>query len=64
MELRWFDVWKHVGFFAVSTTILLSFSKPGSSEKNQKDFLSEASIMGQFDHPNVIRLVGVVTESK
>ncbi|XP_066028543.1 ephrin type-B receptor 3-like [Pocillopora verrucosa] len=38
--------------------------RPGSSEKNQKDFLSEASLMGQFDHPNVIRLVGVVTRSR
>ncbi|XP_067029898.1 ephrin type-A receptor 3-like [Acropora muricata] len=37
--------------------------RPGSSEKNQKDFLSEASIMSQFNHPNVIRLVGVVTQS-
>lgn len=38
--------------------------RPGSSEKNQKDFLSEASIMGQFSHPNVIRLIGVVTQSR
>jgi len=38
--------------------------RPGSSEKNQKDFLSEASIMGQFHHPNVIRLIGVVTQSR
>jgi len=38
--------------------------RPGSSEKNQKDFLSEASIMGQFNHPNVIRLIGVVTQSR
>ncbi|PFX22075.1 Ephrin type-A receptor 3 [Stylophora pistillata] len=38
--------------------------RPGSSEKNQKDFLSEASLMGQFDHPNVIRLIGVVTQSR
>ncbi|XP_078374480.1 ephrin type-B receptor 1-B-like [Oculina patagonica] len=37
--------------------------RPGSSEKNQKDFLSEASIMCQFNHPNVIRLIGVVTQS-
>ena len=35
--------------------------KPGSSEKNKIDFLMEASIMGQFDHPNVIRLIGVVS---
>ncbi|KAL9970856.1 hypothetical protein ACROYT_G023307 [Oculina patagonica] len=38
--------------------------RPGSSEKNQKDFLSEASIMGQFTHPNVISLIGVVTQSR
>ncbi|XP_068700593.1 ephrin type-A receptor 5-like isoform X3 [Montipora foliosa] len=38
--------------------------RPGSDEKNQKDFLSEASIMGQFNHPNVIQLTGVVTQSR
>ncbi len=27
----------------------------------KNDFLTEASIMGQFDHPNVIKLYGVVT---
>lgn len=37
--------------------------KPGSSEKARCDFLTEASIMGQFDHPNVIYLQGVVTRS-
>lgn len=35
----------------------------GSSSKNTEDFISEASIMGQFRHPNVILLVGVVTIS-
>jgi len=30
--------------------------KPGSSEKARSDFLTEASIMGQFEHPNVIFL--------
>ncbi|KAI6227947.1 Ephrin type-A receptor 4 isoform X4 [Aphelenchoides besseyi] len=37
---------------------------PGSSLKARSDFLMEASIMGQFDHPNVIHLVGVVTKSE
>ena len=37
--------------------------KPGSSEKARVDFLTEASIMGQFEHPNVIFLQGVVTKS-
>ncbi|KAF6099218.1 EPH receptor B1 [Phyllostomus discolor] len=38
--------------------------KAGYSEKQRRDFLSEASIMGQFDHPNIIRLEGVVTKSR
>ncbi|XP_069775269.1 ephrin type-B receptor 2 isoform X2 [Narcine bancroftii] len=37
--------------------------KSGYTEKQRRDFLSEASIMGQFDHPNVIHLEGVVTRS-
>lgn len=35
--------------------------KAGYTEQQRRDFLSEASIMGQFDHPNIIRLEGVVT---
>uniref|UniRef100_A0A3Q3WYA9 receptor protein-tyrosine kinase n=1 Tax=Mola mola TaxID=94237 RepID=A0A3Q3WYA9_MOLML len=38
--------------------------KPGYSEKQRQDFLSEASIMGQFSHPNIIHLEGVVTKFK
>uniref|UniRef100_A0A8C5S6U9 receptor protein-tyrosine kinase n=1 Tax=Laticauda laticaudata TaxID=8630 RepID=A0A8C5S6U9_LATLA len=38
--------------------------KPGYTEKQRRDFLSEASIMARFDHPNVIHLEGVVTKSK
>uniref|UniRef100_A0A8C4QXZ6 receptor protein-tyrosine kinase n=1 Tax=Eptatretus burgeri TaxID=7764 RepID=A0A8C4QXZ6_EPTBU len=37
--------------------------KAGYSEKQRRDFLSEASIMGQFEHPNIIRLEGVVTKT-
>lgn len=37
--------------------------KTGTSDKNRLDFLTEASIMGQFDDPNVIYLEGVVTRS-
>ena len=37
--------------------------KPGSSDKAKVDFLTEASIMGQFEHPNVIFLQGVVTKA-
>ena len=37
--------------------------KPGSSDKSKLDFLTEASIMGQFDDNNVIYLEGVVTKT-
>uniref|UniRef100_A0A8C9NDH0 Ephrin type-A receptor 6 n=1 Tax=Serinus canaria TaxID=9135 RepID=A0A8C9NDH0_SERCA len=38
--------------------------KGGYMDRQRRDFLREASIMGQFDHPNIIRLEGVVTKSK
>uniref|UniRef100_A0A8C8RII8 receptor protein-tyrosine kinase n=1 Tax=Pelusios castaneus TaxID=367368 RepID=A0A8C8RII8_9SAUR len=37
--------------------------KGGYTERQRREFLSEASIMGQFEHPNIIRLEGVVTTS-
>uniref|UniRef100_A0AAR2JV80 receptor protein-tyrosine kinase n=1 Tax=Pygocentrus nattereri TaxID=42514 RepID=A0AAR2JV80_PYGNA len=37
--------------------------KGGYTDKQRRDFLSEASIMGQFQHPNIIHLEGVITAS-
>uniref|UniRef100_A0A915D610 receptor protein-tyrosine kinase n=1 Tax=Ditylenchus dipsaci TaxID=166011 RepID=A0A915D610_9BILA len=37
---------------------------PGSSLKAKKDFLTEAMSMGQFEHENVIHLLGVVTKTE
>uniref|UniRef100_A0A8C4DP45 receptor protein-tyrosine kinase n=1 Tax=Dicentrarchus labrax TaxID=13489 RepID=A0A8C4DP45_DICLA len=37
--------------------------KGGFTEKQRRDFLSEASIMGQFQHPNIIHLEGIITAS-
>ncbi|XP_076842205.1 ephrin type-B receptor 4b-like [Brachyhypopomus gauderio] len=37
--------------------------KGGYTDKQRRDFLSEASIMGQFHHPNIIHLEGVITAS-
>ena len=48
----------HCAIFRVAIKTL----KPGSSDKARADFLTEASIMGQFEHPNVIFLQGVVTK--
>ena len=35
--------------------------QPGASEEEKVKFLQEAAINGQFRHPNVVQLVGVVT---
>ncbi|MBN3292903.1 EPHA3 protein, partial [Polypterus senegalus] len=45
-------------------SVAIKTLKAGYTDKQRRDFLSEASIMGQFDHPNIIRLEGVVTRSK
>ncbi|MEQ2157998.1 hypothetical protein GOODEAATRI_007609, partial [Goodea atripinnis] len=35
--------------------------RAGCSDKQRRSFLSEAGILGQFDHGNIIRLEGVIT---
>ncbi|CAF96778.1 unnamed protein product, partial [Tetraodon nigroviridis] len=42
-------------------SVAIKTLKVGYTEKQRREFLCEASIMGQFDHPNVIHLEGVVT---
>lgn len=49
--------------FGKEIDVAIKTLKHGSTEKSRCDFLTEASIMGQFDHPNVIYLQGVVTRS-
>ena len=44
-------------------TVAIKTLKCGSSEKNRCDFLTEASIMAQFHHENIICLEGVVTQT-
>ena len=38
--------------------------QPGSSEEDTIRFLQEAAINGQFRHPNIVKLMGVVTVGK
>lgn len=38
--------------------------RAGCSDKQRRFFLSEAGILGQFDHTNIIRLEGVITTGK
>ena len=54
------DVWKgNLVRHERKIPVALKILKPASIEKNKDDFFKEASVMGQFSHPNVIFLYGV-----
>ena len=38
--------------------------KEGSDKEDRVKFLQEAAIMGQFKHPNVVTMYGVVTDGE
>ena len=44
-----------------SRDVAIKLLQSGASEESQIKFLQEAAIMGQFSHPNIISLLGVVT---
>jgi len=41
--------------------VALKTLNPGAEEVDKVKFLQEAAIMGQFSHPNVVKLYGVIT---
>ena len=41
--------------------VAITILQPGASDGSRVKFLKEVAIMGQFSHPNVISLLGVVT---
>ena len=43
------------------TEVAVKTLKAGLSERERVKFLQEAAIMGQFSHPNIVQLHGVVT---
>ncbi len=54
----------HKAVWSISGTtkeLAIKTLKPGSKEEEKLKVLQEAAIMGQFFHPNVVRLYGVVT---
>lgn len=45
-------------------TVAIKTLRAGQGEQQRREFLREASILGQFSNSNIIRLEGVVTKSK
>ena len=43
------------------TEVAVKILKSGSTEEERVKFLQEAAIMGQFKHPNILKILGVVT---
>ena len=44
--------------------VAVKVCRAGKNEAIKAKFLKEAAIMGQFKHPNVVKLYGVVTMSE
>lgn len=44
-----------------SKDVAVKMLKPNARDEDRVKFLQEAAIMGQFRHPNVVSLMGVVT---
>ena len=58
-------VWLHrgAGFEQlVEEEVAVKTLEDGASEEDKVKFLQEAAIMGQFDHPNIIKILGIVME--
>ena len=45
-------------------TVAIKLLKENSGEEDKVKFLQEVAIMGQFSHPNVIKLHGIVSTDK
>ncbi len=43
------------------THVAIKMLKKDATEEEMVKFLQEAAIMGQFRHPHIVRLLGVVT---
>ena len=49
------------GLVGGSMEVAVKTLNAGASETEKVKFLQEAAIMGQFSHPNIVKLYGVVT---
>lgn len=45
-------------------TVAIKTLRAGQRDQQKREFLREASVIGQFNNTNIIRLEGVVTKSK
>ena len=56
-------VWSHSKLGSdqvMKEEVAVKTMEDGANEGDRVKFLQEAAIMGQFDHPNIIKLIGVL----
>ena len=53
-------VWSHPTTGRKEIEVAVKTIKNGSSEEDRVKFLQEAAIMGQFHHPNIVKILGIV----
>ena len=62
------EVWSHSGGGSdqvVEEDVAVKSLENGTSEEERVKFLQEAAIMGQFNHPNIVRIMGIsIKENK
>jgi serine/threonine protein kinase len=46
----------------VTEEVAVKTMEGGASEEDRVKFLQEAAIMGQFSHPNIVKILGVIVE--
>ena len=56
--------WKVPGTETNKVNVAVKTLKEGFGEQDKVKFLQEAAIMGQFFHPNVVKLYGVITDGE
>ena len=54
-------IWQHS---ELELEVAVKLLKSESTEEERVMFLQEAAIMGQFNHPNILKIYGVVTLSE
>ena len=56
-------VWSHPSTDSVEEEeVAVKTIENGSSEEDRVKFLQEAAIMGQFNHPNIVKILGTIID--
>ena len=60
-------VWCHADVGSeqiVEEEVAVKTMEGGASEEDRIKFLQEAAIMGQFDHPNIVKIMGITVKDE